>query len=79
MTEPVLVAAPEALADFAVITRPDLDREEVRRAIVACQTVGWPWNKTLIQCSLMLAHLEEPHTLKDATVTPSFGRPNIRY
>lgn len=67
MTEPRLVAAPEELADFAVITRPDLDRDEVRRAILACQTVNWPWNKTLIQCSLMLAHLEEPRDLKNAT------------
>lgn len=72
MGDPRLVAAPEALADFAVITRPDLDHDEVRKAIAACQAVNWPWNKTLIQCSLMLAHLETPRDLKTATVKPGY-------
>lgn len=78
MTEPQLVAVPDALADFAVLTRPDLDREDVRRALVACQTVGWPWNRTLIQASLMLAHLETPRDLKTATTDPAKFRKHVR-
>ncbi|TDB76798.1 hypothetical protein E1264_38075 [Actinomadura sp. KC216] len=78
MTEPQLVAAPEELADFAVKTRPDLDRDEVRKAIAACQAVGWPWERTLMQTALMLAHLEEPRDLKAATTHPSKTRKHIR-
>lgn len=78
MSEPHLAAAPEALADFAAETRPDLDRDDVRRALLACQTAGWTWARTLMQCAAMLAHLEEPRDLRAAAADPSKIRKHIR-
>lgn len=67
MTAPEPVPAQAELADFAVATRPDLDRDDVEGALMALRAAGWPWRRVLVQTALMLAHGEEPRDLRAAT------------
>lgn len=71
MTTPPIISQPEELADLGALIRPDIDRDDLRRAIQACATAGWTWPRTLVEVARMLASGDEPRDLRAACLDPT--------
>ena len=66
--------AHEQLLDLAAETRPDIRRDQLHGAIIACHTAGWTWTRTLVAVAMMLAHGDEPRDLLAASADPLKAR-----
>lgn len=69
-TLPECRPAHEQLLDLAAEARPDIRRDQLHGAIIACHTAGWTWSRTLVAVALMLAHGDEPRDLLAASADP---------
>jgi hypothetical protein len=67
---PELRPAQSELLDLAAATRPDIHRQDLEGAIIACHDAGWPWKRTLSETVQMLCRGEEPRDLREATRDP---------
>lgn len=67
---PVLQPGTSALLDLAAVIRPDVDRRQLEGAILAAHEAGWTWSRTLKAAVQILADLEEPRDLVEATRDP---------
>lgn len=67
---PIAQPAMQELLDLAEKTRPDIGRNQLQGALVACHEAGWPWSRTMVAAVQILAHGEEPRDLLAATKDP---------
>ncbi|WP_119728357.1 hypothetical protein [Thermomonospora amylolytica] len=58
------------LLDFAQATRPDINRQDLEGALLACREAGWTWARTMVQTVLALAHGEGPRELRTLATDP---------
>lgn len=71
---PAVVPCYDELAALLAHMRPDTDEDAWRRAILACQTVGWTPERTLLAAALTIRDHDGPRQLRDAA-GPLANRP----
>lgn len=71
---PPVVACYDELADLLTAMRPDTSFDDWRRAMLACQTVGWTFERTLLAAALVIRDHDGPRQLRDAA-GPLANRP----
>lgn len=68
----------EAVLDHATRLRTDIDREDLRGAILAAEASGWHWRRIVKAVAQVVADGETPYDLRNAALAPWQGGPRIR-